>query len=201
VDTSIFCKIVVALTSIPQYWGLLLDVIDKMVSPNFAKELAKFARKETCWVKATTIKIVRGFNPTEDICKGWSIEKDGTDTRSIALTELDITQVQFVTMLNAGETSIKGEEKLKRMKASGNIRLDADIFLTLFKDKALIPESWKKKVGDKTLRIYFDGTILRFPNGDRGVLCLFWMYNDWYCDVNWLGSNRDANTPSAVLES
>lgn len=50
-DYSVLGKIMIALTKISQYWGLLLDVIEKMSDPDFASELAKFARKELCWTK------------------------------------------------------------------------------------------------------------------------------------------------------
>ena len=43
-------------------------------------------------------------------------------------------------------------------------------------------------------------TILRRPNGNRYTLYLY--FNDdgsWNWNYNWLGNDRDANDPSAVL--
>lgn len=57
-DTSVLGKIVVALTKVPQYWGLLLDVIVKVSDSDFARELAKFARHEPCWVNYTILELV-----------------------------------------------------------------------------------------------------------------------------------------------
>ena len=141
------------------------------------------------------------FNPKKFIGDGWSILNDETDARSIALTELDLTKVQHVTMLKDGEAYIKGEEKLKRLKASDYIRLDADIFLTLWENQHLIPESWKEKVNGNTRYIYFDGTVLRYSGGGRCVLYLYWNDGQWDWRVNWLGNDWGDSDPSAVLAS
>ncbi len=141
------------------------------------------------------------FNPKKFVGEGWSILNDETDARSIALTELDLTKVQHVTMLKDGETYVKGEEKLKRLKSSDYIRLDADIFLTLWENQHLIPESWKEKVNGNTRFIYFDGTVLRHSDGHRCVLYLFWSDGQWRWDVYWVGHDWYDDDPSAVLAS
>ena len=195
-------KIMIALTVMPQYWGLVLDVVEKMAKPEFARELAKFARRETCWAAVAVIKIVRNrFNPAEFIGVGWSIVVDETDARSTEITELDLTKVQHVTMLRDRETYVKGEEKLKRLKSSDYIRLDADIFLVLWENQHLIPESWKEKVNGNRRFIYFDGTVLRVSDGRRYVLCLYWSGGAWGWDVGWLDRGWFASRPSAVLAS
>lgn len=152
--------------------------------------------------KNSIIHIPRNrFNPTKLLGQGWSIIADETDTRSIALTELDLTKVQFVTMLKDGASCINGEEKLKRLKASDYIRMDADIFLMLWENQCLIPESWKEKVNGNTRFIHFDGTILRSPGGDRCVLYLCWDGGAWGWSAVWLGSGWNGGNPSAVLAS
>jgi len=193
-------KIIIALTTIPRYWGLVLDVVEKLAKPEFARELAKFARRETCWA-AAIIKIVRNrFNPAEFIGGGFSIVTEETDTRSAALTELDLNKVQQVTMLKNGESSIKGEEKLRRLKSSDYIRLDADIFLTLWENQHLIPELWKEKVNGNIRYVFFGGTILQDSVGFRHVLCLYWRDGAWHWYVDWLENGWHANHLSAVLE-
>lgn len=159
-------------------------------------------RAEIKTVDPKVITINRGcFNPTEFIGEGWSIITDETDTRSTALTELDLSKVKFDTMLKDGETRVGGEGKLKRLKESGNIRLDADVFHTLWENQHLIPESWKEKVNGNTRYIFFDGTVLWHPRGDRCVLCLCWGGGKWYWLAFWLGYDWFANNPSAVLAS
>ena len=148
------------------------------------------------------ITINRGcFNPAKFICDGWSILEDETDTRSTALTKLDLTKVQQVTMLKSGENVVNGKERLKRLKKDGHICLDAEVFLTLRQSQLLIPESWKEKVNGNTRYIFFDGTILRRSDGYRFVLCLYWNDVAWRWLVDWLGNNWDDNDLSAVLAS
>ena len=148
------------------------------------------------------ITINRGrFNPAEFIGEGWSILEDETDTRSTALTELDLTKVQQVTMLKSGENVVNGEEKLKRLKKDGRIRLDAEVFLTLWQNQLLIPEAWKEKINGNTRYIFFDGTVLRDSDGNRYVLYLYWSDGKWYWNVRWLGYGWHAFDPSAVLAS
>jgi len=151
--------------------------------------------------KPTIIPIDRtvSFNPAEFISKSWSIAEE--DERSLALAEINLDEVCFESMLNEGETSVKGEAKLERLKAAGHTRLDAKIFQTLWEDQQLIPESWKEKIDGKTRYIFFDGTILLRPGGRRCILCLYWSGGWWSWDSYWLGDGWDANDPSAVLAS
>ncbi len=203
----------VALTSIPQYWGLLLDVIEKMSDRGFARELAKFSRHEPCWF-STIIPIDRTnpFNPAEFIGPGWSFWRgpaDGNglegepeqDSRSLALTEVDLSKVLLEVHLNPSETHTTGEERLGRLTVANRIRLDLGVFKTLWDNKALISASWKEKTNGNTTYIFFDGQVLRSPSGKRYTLCLCWLGGKWRRDCRWLGYDRGAGDPSAVLAS
>jgi len=140
------------------------------------------------------------FDPTTFIGNGWSIEEQ--DERAIALTEINLTEVMFDSTLEKGEKSIKGEDKLKRLKEKTNrIRLDAGIFKTLWENQILIPEKWKEQTNRNTTFIFFDGTVLRDSNGDRYVLCLYWNGGEWYWYCPWLENAWFAYDPSAVLAS
>ena len=139
------------------------------------------------------------FNPAEFIGKDWTIEEQ--DERSLALTEVDLTAISFETMLKDGETHITGEEKLKRLKSAGHIRLDAKVFQTFWENQHLIPERFKEKTNDNTTYIFFDGTVLRGPSGRRFVLYLCWLDDGWYWHFYWLAFDWGARSPSAVLAS
>ena len=140
------------------------------------------------------------FDPTTFIGSGWSIEEQ--DERAIALTEINLTEVMFDSTLEKGEKSIKGENKLKRLKEKTNrIRLDAGIFKTLWENQILIPEKWKEKTNGNTTFIFFDGTVLRSSSGYRCVLYLYWSDGKWRWSCNWLEVDWSANDPSAVLAS
>ena len=154
--------------------------------------------------KPTIIPIDRtvSFNPAEFIGKGWSIAEE--ESLALALAEINLDEVCFesMLMLKEGETSVKGETKLERLKVAGHVRLDAKIFQTLWEEnQRLIPEGWKEKIDGKIRYIFFDGTILLSPDGSRYVLCLYWDGGRWYWRYIWLDGGWDADRPSAVLAS
>jgi len=170
--------------------GKVVQTTIEQVNHPFWSDLVKhFGQKSGVMIIDRTTP----FNPAEFIGDSWTIEEE--DKRSLALTEVDFDEIRLETTLKKGETSINGEEKLKRLEKAGHIRLDAKVFQTLWKDKTLIPESWKKMDG---YTIYFNGTILRGPNGSRCVLCLYWSGGEWRWDYCWLALDWDDCSPSAV---
>lgn len=144
------------------------------------------------------ISVNRGqFKPKVFIGEGWNIVNKETDPRSVALTELDLNQVELVTKIERGEKWVQGEKHLKRLKKGGRIRLDADVFITLWHNQYIIPESWKE-VDGKRRHIFFDGTVIKSPVGNRSVLYLFWD-RGWCWGASWLADGRFSYTPSAVI--
>ena len=87
------------------------------------------------------------------------------------------------------------------LKNSNYIRLDADVFITLWENQHVIPESWKEKVDGKIRYILFNGTVLSDLRGNRNILYLCWRDARWRCGVCWLALDWDASRLSAVLES
>jgi hypothetical protein len=158
------------------------------------------------------VKIDRSkpFDPAKFLGAGWTIWKgpangDGLtgeedqDGRSLAITEFDLTKIQFRDMLKSGESCVNGEEKQKRLAKAGHIRLDAKVMQTLWENQALIPSVMKEPIGGNTRYSYFDGTVLRSPSGDRYVLCLCWDGSQWYWSYGCLQFDWNASNPSAVL--
>mgnify|MGYP001607243848 CR=1 FL=1 len=164
--------------------------------------------------KVETISIDRTapFNPAEFIGAGWSIWKgpaNGTglegeeeqSARSLALTTLDVMYLRLETTLKGKEASINGEEKLKRLNAMTDvIRHDVGIFQTFWRNQHLIPERFKAPTNDNTTYIFFDGTVLRSPDGHRSVLYFCWRDDSRRWDWNFyrLDNLFIANNPSAV---
>jgi hypothetical protein len=149
--------------------------------------------------KVIPIDRTSAFDPVAFVGVGWSIVEE--DERSLSLGEVDLTKVNFETMLKDHESSVVGEEKLKRLKDTGHIRLDAKVFQTLWENQHLIPASWKESTNGNTAYVFFDGTILRDSDGDRYVLYLYWRRGEWDWIYYWLGNEWHANRPSAVLAS
>jgi len=150
-------------------------------------------------VEPKVIQIDRSvpFDPATFIGAGWTIEEQ--DKRALALNQIDLTEVMFETTLEKKEKSIIGEERLKRLKSMNRIRLDAGVFKTLWDNQHLIPLKWREQPNGNTTFIFFDGTVLLNPNGNRFVLWLYWDDGRWSWDYCWLANDWDANSSSAVL--
>lgn len=193
--------------------GILADLRDANVSKINRDEFRRLIGLKP-FIADTIIQIDRSqpFDPAEFLGAGWSIwrgpaDGDGLsgdedqDERSLALTEVDLSKIRFETCLQKGEASITGEEKLRRLKVSGHIRLDAKIFQTLWENRDKIPEAWKEKINSNTRFIFFDGTILRSPRGNRFVLYFCRRDGEWHWSYRWLECDWSASGPSAVLAS
>ncbi len=102
-------------------------------------------------------------------------------------------------MLDAGETTITGEQHLARLKESGRVRLSANQFIALWENNNRIPESWKEGVDGNIRYIYFDGTVLRGDGNNRYVLCLYRENYKWNWTVKALNNIRHLNDLSAVM--
>jgi hypothetical protein len=216
-------RILVILVTVPaEMLGALVDLIEKLVSKEGREWFAafkKFLRKEEVWAKqvVNTILVLdpaKIFNPAEFIGQGWSIWKGPVDGKGLkgeddhdqandTLTEVDFAQVVFDTCLNEGELSITGEEKLERLKAiPGRIRLGAKVGVALWDD-------YQKNKDNSILEwlyhehqiscLDFCGDILRFPLGNRNVLCLCRFIDRWRWNMRWLGNNWDSVSRSAGL--
>ena len=152
------------------------------------------------------------FNPAKFIGNGVTIwrgpkDSDGLmgeeaqDAASLALTEVDFSKVLFEHCLKEGETVADGEEKLVRHVAAKRIRLDAKVGQSLFEEKGQATLEWLFNTFGIT---WFElpGTVLRNSYGNRFFLCL--CREDvglWYWRYSWLGDDRYAKRPSAVLAS
>lgn len=161
--------------------------------------------------------MTKTFNPAEFINKGWSVWKgpvdgDGLsgeediDPRSLALTEVEISSLLFETCLNEGESSIGGEEKLRRLKERQDVvRLGGNVFLGLWLDYQANKENSILEFLYRTNKItYLDffGLVLRDSDGGRGVLGF--SRDDgggWGWGCAWLGPVWVVGALSAVRAS
>lgn len=166
------------------------------------------------WVKHILATVV--FNITQFLGADWKVWKgpaDGQglegeedrDSRNLDITEVDWVQVLRETCLKSDETSIKGEEKLRRLKEMGHIRLGENAFLALWQDyqanKKKSVLEWLYTTFGVTYLDFF-GLILRGPGGGRYVLYLY-RYGDgqWLWYARWLGRGWHAGNFSALLAS
>lgn len=139
------------------------------------------------------------FDPATFIGAGWVIVEQ--DERSLALNWIDLTEVMFETTLDKEEKYVKGEYKLKRLKAMDRIRLDAGIFKTLWDNQHLIPLKWREQTKGDITSIFFDGTVLQNSDGHRYIMLLFWRNGEWHWGNQWLTYDLCVYNQSAVLAS
>ena len=158
------------------------------------------------------------FSPSEFIGSGWSTWKGPADGNGLGGDEdyvpepdvVDFEQVVLETHLEGKETSIHGEEKMKRVRKSKNRQLGDKAFLALWND--WLAKKAEGKPEDSILErlrrsgkigtvIYFFGRTLRGPLGGRGVLCLCFRGGGWGWDCYWLGDRWNAGRPSVALAS
>jgi hypothetical protein len=150
------------------------------------------------------------FDPAKFIGEGWTIWKgplDGNglegdeqqDEKSLALTEVDLSHVSFLTMLRPNEPYMTSIESQKPLKAAGHIHADAMVFKTLWDNKELIPEIYKRLPNGDVRYMYFDGTMLRRSGGRRFILCLYFDDGKWYWGVYDLDDDLHVVYLSVVL--
>lgn len=140
------------------------------------------------------------FNPVGTIgLEGWRVVHEETDARSALLESLNPTSIHLVTMLKNREVGpITGEERIKRCKKAGHIRLDVGVLFAFWRNKHKIPENWKSGPDGSDRCVYFDGTVLLNSHNERCVYCLYWDANEWHKTIDWLGV-PSKNFVSAVI--
>ncbi|MDP2815999.1 MAG: hypothetical protein Q8O19_04905, partial [Rectinemataceae bacterium] len=143
--------------------------------------------------KSFSIDRSNPFNPAKFIGTGWTIwkgPKDGNglegeeeqDARSLAITEVKLSQFCFEHCLKAEEQRITGEQKIARLKedCSHLIRPDAGMAQGLFEEPGRRTLEWIRENLGKTW-FDFPGTELRSPGGHRYILYLYVRGAQW----NW----------------
>jgi hypothetical protein len=158
------------------------------------------------------------FNPAEFIDSRWAFWKgpangNGKEGEDDCVQEPDIVdfeQIVLETHLKEGESSISGEEKMKRARAGKNQQLGTKAFLALWNDYQAKKAEGKpedsilerlRKSGKIGAVIYFFGSTLRAPDGDRRVLSLYFDDGEWYWSCDWLANHWNADDPSVALAS
>lgn len=141
------------------------------------------------------------FNPTEFIGSGWSVLETENDSRSTEIISLDLTKVQFVTMLDGDEKMTTGAEEIKRLRESVYIGLGIDAFVALWENRNRIPDWWKEKADGNIRFIFFDGVVLLGPDGEKYSLGINWINDSWCWFTYKLAEPRDNNGQSAVVLS
>ena len=116
----------------------------------------------------------------------WKIDYDN------GLKSFDLSDVILHLEPAQKESYLNGEILAERLQDKC---LNAAALWYLLDNPEKIPEDWKNKY------VYFWGTILRDPSGDRYVLYLCFSGGEWDWRCSWLGSGWNARSLSAGLAS
>jgi hypothetical protein len=134
-------------------------------------------------LRAYTIESFKKQVPELD-WEGWTI--DEKDLKALELRYLDPSMIKLVNGLDSSE------EIVRRLRSSQSIMLGAETSLALLDNQRLIPtNSWVKNLGST---VFFPGTILRSPEGEKFISALhhvrrldYWKLgrrslNGWFAD-------------------
>lgn len=137
------------------------------------------------------------FDPTF-LGAGWRVWEDTANDPALS-AGVDLSTIQLVDNCCDGFVHDSGEENLERLRDL-YVLLGASFLLVLWKNKHIIPESWKEKGGKKIPGfIFFDGTILLNPNDIKCVLYLYFDGKEWQLRSLWLSRRWCFGNLSAVL--
>jgi len=199
--------------------GYGVDDVTKLRSPEILLQFLLVLQGLATVVRANfKLALTAIFSPVEFIGLGWSVWKGPVDGNGVegdeeCVTEPDIVdfeQIVLETHLQGDDTSVHGEEKMRRARASKNRQLGGKAFLALWnnwrackaagkpEDSILEKLRKAKKIGNV---VYFFGLTLRDSDGARCVLCLCFNVGGWGWDYDWLGNHWHASGPSVALAS
>ncbi|MCX6722054.1 MAG: hypothetical protein NTY04_02605 [Candidatus Staskawiczbacteria bacterium] len=174
---------------------------------SFASRFVKFLASGGRFVLGSLKVVCAPFDPVKFLGTGWSVVPEDQDKDSAALKEVEFTTAEFVSCLQESEPSIKGEEKLARLKAIGRIPYGATVFMGLWlnyqscgdKTESIIEKLYQAGVIGSY--IDFFGDVLLYPDGRRIVLCLCRVGDgSWHWYYFCLGGDWDVQGLSAVSQ-
>ena len=139
----------------------------------------------------------------------WHGPKDGKglkgeieqDTKSMALTEIDLWSIRFKAYIPEGESLISGENRIMAIKTASDTALDPQIGQSLYEEDGQKGLRWLyDQTGIKWME--FLGQPLRNAFGDRLSLVLYRLVDgSWGRGCVCLGNVRSASGPAAVVSN
>lgn len=116
-------------------------------------------------------------------------ENKGTRKKWLVVEDVEPTfvegcQLDFLSFLEGGESSVNGDVMRSRAKANNAVPGLADAKFVLA-NQHLIPENMRGKY------LVFAGTVLRSPDGSLSVPFLYWGVDRWVLRFAWLSYDWD----------
>lgn len=189
----------------------LQDLIEAANGGKLGPALTKWLGDKGWFPRPPPLVIDRSISPVCRLGPEWSVwlgPADGNglegepdvDPRAGAVTTFDVSKVRFLSGLVEGESSITGEERLKRLRIGTDIQIDAQTFWALYTEKGQVTLRWLHDFYGVNW-IEELGTILRCPDGRRYSLVLDSFYDgSWDWGFRQLCNNCDADNPAIGLQ-
>ena len=196
-----------------------VDDVTKLRNPAVLRQVRLYLMGLATIVSAYfKLALDKTLDPSSFIGGDWKFWRGSADGNGLEGDEdyvpepdaVDFEQIMLETHLEGKETSVHGEEKMKRARKSKNRQLGDKAFLALWNDWVACKAAGKpedsilerlRRAGKIGTVLYFFGRTLRSPLGRRCVLCLCLGGWEWYWCYYWLGSHWRAGNPSASLAS
>ena len=133
-----------------------------------------------------------------------------SDQRSVQLAGIDLSKIHFERACQPGFQSPRGEDALKKIKANNLIRLDAEVFLAIFRkwelldnreeEFPLLRNLWDYQDESNLVCLHFDGTIYgcQLQNGRRFSSMMYFQSGQWYKGFDPLDHHRSHATFSVL---
>ncbi len=154
--------------------GLSRDDAQRLVLERGGKFKAEFTPR----LVGVFRSLVEVFNPEELIGGGWCVDSRASRLR-VPPFDVDFTDIVFRNMLHDGERWQTVEDRIKRLRAAKCLCLTVNHFYRFWKMRYNLPVNWRVTDDEERRHICFDGTILRSPQKDRYVVCMYWDGCEW----------------------
>ncbi len=143
-------------------------------------EALQLIKDRTDWV--LELKLKKGNSAPTAPAFSRDMRKEGwTLIENVSRQITSITDPKLVPILKKGETSINGEEMVRRARAELNANLGQEDAEWLLEHQAEIPKEWR------SYYLTFPGTVWQGEYGCRFVPCLRWGVAGWCLYFGWLG--------------
>lgn len=118
--------------------------------------------------------------PTEfnrDMTKdGWTLVED---VKNDIPNGVSILNLELVSFLNEGESSVNGEE-MKKRSINLNVHHGQKLAELFLRNQSQIPKEWRQ------FYLAFPGTVWRDSYRSRRIPCLHWEDDQWVLSFYWL---------------
>jgi hypothetical protein len=101
------------------------------------------------------------FDVLDFLGDGYEVSYQNPD--SLAITKLDLSQIEFINLVREEERCVDFKRHAHRVRKAGRVPLDAAAFEVIWRNRHLLPKVWHEPFHDKPFSSYiiFEGTTFK----------------------------------------